>query len=181
MPRKYPDYPYREPEPAGLSPTEITTFVQDLCKSEPWNHAPEGGPLDALCRALDLDLEYAAPPNEVMLDVPREGRPVVWLDRNSKTRYDRFSVSTALGHWMLHVQPLRSQNLDYGIQALYASTDTPARTEARIFAFELLLPSPDFQDIWFKRRPQILSEDFNLPTHLIYERAKMLLLSDPWP
>lgn len=178
MPKKYPDYPYREPEPAGHSDPQIIAIIDDLMTQNPWAQVLDGGPLDALCRALTIDLEYSGAPNEVLMDVPRGGRPVIWLDRNSKTRYDRFTVAIALGHWVMHVLPLREPKPDYGIQALYSPSRPEARQEATQFAFDLLLPSAEFQDLWHSGRAQLVSDRFNLPTKLVYDRAKMLMLED---
>ena len=178
MPKKYPDYPYREPAPAGLTDPQIVAIIDDLMTQNPWAQALDGGPLDALCRALTIDLEYSGFPNEVLMDVPRYGKPVVWLDRNSKTRYDRFAVAIALGHWVMDVLPHRDPKPDYGIQALYDPSEPLARSEARKFAFELLMPSAQFQELWHAGRAQMVSDRYNLPTQLVYDRAKMLMLED---
>lgn len=176
MPKKYPDYPYLEPVPSGLGDLQIVAIVEDLLARPTWAQAMNGGPLDPLCRELEIDLEYSGIPNEVLLDVPRRGRPVIWLARNSKTRYDRFTVATALGHWVLHVAPNREPEPEHGIQALYEPTEPTARKEAVRFAFELLLPAPVFREMWHGGRAQTISEKVNLPTHLIYDRAKLLML-----
>lgn len=176
MPKRYPDYPYIEPICSQLTEERIVSIVADLISSDPWARAMDGGPLDPICRSLSIDLEYSDSPNEVLLDVPREGRPVIWLARNGKTRYDRFTVAIALGHWVLHVAPRRKPEPDHGIQALYEPTEPRARNEAERFAFELLLPAPVFREMWQGGRAQTISEKVNLPTQLIYDRAKLLML-----
>lgn len=177
MPRKYPSYPYIEPMVCGKSDEEIEAIVRKLLAQNPDLSVQDGGPMDALCRALEVDVEYSDVPNEILLDVPLDRNAVIFLPKNSKTRHDRLATATGLGHWLLHVPPTRKARPDVGIQALYNPTDTKAFDEARRFAFALLMPMEAFKSLWYEGGGQLTAETLNVPTQSVYDRAKILDLA----
>ncbi|PYG34538.1 ImmA/IrrE family metallo-endopeptidase [Pelagimonas varians] len=177
MPRKYPTYPYIEPVTCGKSDEEIALIVRKLTAQNPELSMQDGGPLDSLCRALEVDVEYSDQPNEVLLDVPLARNAVIYLAKDAKTRHDRLATATGLGHWLLHVPPTRKAHPDFGIQALYAPTNPDAFQEARRFAFALLMPIEAFKSLWYEGGGQLTAETLNVPTQSVYDRAKTLELS----
>lgn len=179
MPRAYPDYPYVEPVAAGLSQTEIVQVVDDMLSQNPTISLKDGGPLDKLCRALNVDVEYSDSPNEILLDVPLDRHAVIWLPKRGKTRQDRMTLATGIGHWLLHVAITRETHPRNGIQALYSPKDTKALREARLFAFALLMPEETFTTLWYEGRAQLTAETLNVPTQAVYDRAKWLDLASP--
>ncbi|WGW04089.1 ImmA/IrrE family metallo-endopeptidase [Tropicibacter oceani] len=177
MPRAYPDYPYIEPIAANLSEAEIVQMVEDMLSQNPTISLNDGGPLDKLCRALNVDVEYSDAPNEILLDVPLNRHAVIWLPRRGKPRQDRMTLATGIGHWLLHVPVTREAYPHNGIQALYSPTDTKALREARLFAFDLLMPEETFTNLWYEGRAQLTAETLNVPTQAVYDRARWLDLT----
>ncbi|WP_299928202.1 ImmA/IrrE family metallo-endopeptidase [uncultured Pelagimonas sp.] len=178
MPRKYPNYPYIEPLTCGKTDDQILAIVDKLLVQNPQLSLQDGGPLDSLCRALEVDVEYSDLPNDILLDVPADRNAVIFLAKNSKTRHDRLATATGLGHWLLHVPPTRKAHPDVGIQALYDPTDPEAFNEARRFAFALLMPEAAFKSLWYEGGGQLTAETLNVPTQSVYDRAKTLELSN---
>ena len=177
MPRAYPAYPYIEPIAANLSEAEIVQMVEDMLSQNPTISLNDGGPLDKLCRALNVDVEYSDAPNEILLDVPLQRHAVIWLPKRSKPRQDRMTLATGIGHWLLHVPITRESHPLNGIQALYSPTDTKALREARLFAFDLLMPKETFTNLWYEGRAQLIAETLNVPTQAVYDRARWLDLT----
>ena len=177
MPKAHPPYPYVEPLPTGVSDLEIEQVIKDFLSQNPWISLRAGGPLDQVCKALTVDVEYSADPNEILLDVPADGRPVIWLAKNGKQRHDRLTTAIGIGHWLLHVLPTREARPGKGIQALYKPTDGTARAEARRFAYALLMPSNEFIALWYQGRATLTADTLNVPTQAVYDRARGLLLT----
>ena len=178
MPKIHPDFPYFEPVAVDLSDEEIDAAIEDLLSQNPGLTPSDGGPLDGLCRALAVDVEYSGQPNDILLDVPAHGRPVIWLPRRGKTRQDRITLAVGLGHWVLHVPQTRDAHPGAGIQALYRPTDPRARQEAQRFASRLLMPEIIFTSLWYEGRATLVVDTLNVPTQAVYDRAKALLLTD---
>lgn len=176
MPRAYPNYPYTEPETPGYTDGEIHSIIDDLLAQNPQMSLNDGGPLDSLCRALNVDVEYSDKPNEILLDVPLDRRAVIWLPKNGKPRHDRLATACGIGHWLLHVPHTRDAQPGKGIQALYAGKDDIVQ-EARRFAFALLMPADKFRSLWYEGRAQLCAETLNVPTQAVYDRAKWLTLT----
>ncbi|KUF12679.1 ImmA/IrrE family metallo-endopeptidase [Pseudoponticoccus marisrubri] len=174
MPRKYPDYPYVEMVAAGLPAAQIDAAAMALRRRFPEIALDRGDPLDPLCRALGVDLDYAGPPHEIVLDVPAEGRPVLYLPRLGRTRQDRVDAAMGIGHWILHVPPTRLAHPGAGMQALVEPTDPALLDEARRFALALLMPEPVFWELWYEGRAGAVAETLNVPTQFAYERAATL-------
>ncbi len=174
MPRRYPSYPYVEPVAAGLSQDEIDDTVADLMSQNPRIDLREGGPLDPLARALNVDIEYSAPPHEMMLDVPLDRRAVIWLHKDGRPKHDRIAAGMGIGHWILHVPPTRAAHPGCGIQALHRPSDPAAQQEALRFAYTLLMPAEAFKTLWYEGRVQAVADGMNVPTQAVYERATML-------
>ncbi|WP_425100391.1 ImmA/IrrE family metallo-endopeptidase [Tropicibacter sp. S64] len=177
MPRAYPRYPYIEPIAADMTEEEIVQTIDDMMSQNPGLTLRDGGPLDKLCRALNVDVEYSESPNEILLDVPLDRHPVIWLPKLGKTRQDRMTLATGLGHWLLHIPKTRELHPGVGIQALYHPTDGKALREARIFAFDLLMPADTFKTLWYDGKAQLVAETLNVPTQAVYDRAKWLDLT----
>ncbi|MFW2542975.1 ImmA/IrrE family metallo-endopeptidase [Primorskyibacter sp. 2E107] len=177
MPRAYPTYPYIEPLSADMTEEEIVQLINDMMSQNPGLSLRDGGPLDKLCRALNVDVEYSEMPNEILLDVPLDRRPVIWLPKMGRTRQDRMTLATGLGHWLLHIPKTREMHPNVGIQALYHPTDKVALREARIFAFDLLMPQETFTTLWYEGKAQLVSETLNVPTQAVYDRAQWLDLT----
>jgi Zn-dependent peptidase ImmA (M78 family) len=177
MPKAHPPYPYVEPIAADVSDLDIERIVADMLSQSPTIRLGEGGPLDPLCKALAVDVEYSDSPNEILLDVPARDRPVIWLPRKGQPRQDRLTTAIGIGHWMLHVLPTREARPGKGIQALHAPTDRAAREEARRFAHALLMPSADFIALWYRGRATLTADVMNVPTQAVYDRARSLLLT----
>ncbi|WP_212537390.1 ImmA/IrrE family metallo-endopeptidase [Thetidibacter halocola] len=177
MPKAYPAYPYVEPVAVDPSEDEIERLIRDMLSQSPAISLRDGGTLDPLCRALNVDVEYAAPPNEILLDVPLDGRAVIWLPRNGRPRHDRLMLAMGLGHWMLHVPNTRQLHPKAGVQALYKPASPRAMTEARRFAYQLLMPQSAFISLWYEGRAMLTAETLNVPTQAVYDRAKDLMLT----
>lgn len=180
MPARYPSYPYVEPVAVKPSQEEIDAIVSDLLANNPGVCLREG-PLDGLCRALNVDIEYSTPPHEMMLDVPLNKRAVIWLPRNGRPKHDRIAAAIGIGHWIMHVPTTREKHPGCGIQALHHPTDLAAQKEARRFAYALLMPEEDFKTIWYEGRASAVADELNVPTQVVYERASMLDLSEQEP
>lgn len=173
MPAKHPSYPYVEPTPGGLSLPQIEARV-DQCVQE-WHFRIEQS-MDQLCKTVGVDIEYSHYPNEIMLDAPLSGRPVIWLPRKGRRREDRVTVATALGHWALHVEPTRVAHPGCGVQALYHPALQAAQAEATLFGLSLLMPRADFCEAWYRGRSRTTADHFDVPTKSTYLRAESLLL-----
>ena len=100
MPARYPDYPYVEPLATNVSQEEMEATISDLLANHPGVGLKEG-PLDGLCRALNVDIEYSSPRHEMMLDVPLHKRKGTdrehLLDAVRELRGMGFGVPQALG------------------------------------------------------------------------------------
>lgn len=175
MPRKHHTYPYVETAARGYSNDDIHAAVQDMISQNPGLNVRDGGPLDPLCRALNVDLEYSDIPNEILLEVPLDRKAVVWLPKNSKPRHDRLAAATGIGHWVLHIPRDREDNPGCGIQALYQpSNGRTALEEARKFALALLMPQDVFKNLWYEGKAHLVANTLNVPTAAAYERASMI-------
>lgn len=177
MPRAYPTYPYIEPVASDYSEEEIVQVIDDMMSQNPGLSLRDGGPLDKLARALNVDVEYSEQPNDILLDVPLDRRPVVWLPRKGRTRQDRMTLATGIGHWLLHIPITKELNPGVGIQALYHPADDKALKEAQRFAMDLLMPQETFKTLWFEGKAQNVAENLNVPTQAVYDRAKWLDLT----
>jgi Zn-dependent peptidase ImmA (M78 family) len=175
MPAKRLSYPYVEPNAARKTPLEIE-ILADLCAHK-WGYR-SGKPLDEVCTAAGVDIEYSKRPNEIMLEVPLEEQPVIWLPRPGRKRDDRVIVATALGHWAIHVDKTRKANPGCGIQALFEPDSNQALKEANAFGMAFLMPAEEFSASWSHGRSQAASVLFDVPTKIAYLRAKNLELSD---
>jgi Zn-dependent peptidase ImmA (M78 family) len=159
-----------------MSDEEIHEVVRDLMSQNPTLTLRDGGPLDPLCRALNVDLEYSDVPNEILLEVPVDKKAVIWLGKNGKPRHDRLAVAIGVGHWILHVPGSIENHPGCGMQALYAPTEKEAQNEAQRFALALLMPQESFKSLWYEGKAQLVAETLNVPTLSVYDRAKMLRL-----
>lgn len=175
MPAKHLPYPYVEPNPTKRSRMEIEVLADKLAHE--WGFRG-GDSFDAVCKVAGVDIEYSHRPNEIMLDVPLEKRPIIWLPRTGRKRDDRVIISTALGHWAIHVDDTRTANPGCGIQALYKPNTDEALEQARAFGLAFLMPTEEFIGFWDKGRSQAVSDHFNVPTKIAYERAQGLELGD---
>ncbi|EBA08150.1 ImmA/IrrE family metallo-endopeptidase [Sagittula stellata] len=178
MPARYPDYPYVEPIASNVSQEEIEATISDLLANHPGVCLKEG-PLDGLCRALNVDIEYSSPPHEMMLDVPLHKRAVIWLPKNGRPKNDRVAAAIGIGHWILHVPITREKHPGCGVQALHRPKELAAQMEARRFAYILLMPDEAFRNLWYEGRAQAVADVLNVPTQVVYERASMLDLAPP--
>lgn len=175
MPARRLPYPYFEPDAACKTPLEIEVLA-DRCAHE-WGHR-NGKPMDEVCTAAGVDIEYSYRPNEIMLEIPLEEQPVIWLPRTRRKRDDSVIIATALGHWALHVEKTRKANPGCGIQALYEPSTSQAREEANAFGMTFLMPTKEFIDLWRQGRSQAVSDHFDVPTKIAYLHAKNLELGD---
>jgi Zn-dependent peptidase ImmA (M78 family) len=175
MPAKRLPYPYVEPRAAGIPRTQIEGLARQ--KARDWGFHI-GGPLDAVCKEAGVDIEYSRPPNEILLEVPLEKRPVIWLPHVARKKDDRVTVATALGHWALHVETARKENPGCGIQVLYKPESNDASDEAHVFGLVFLMPSQEFVEAWLQGRSQAAAERFDVPTKFAYLRAQSLELGD---
>ncbi|MDJ1007402.1 MAG: ImmA/IrrE family metallo-endopeptidase [Paracoccaceae bacterium] len=173
MPAKHPPYPFVEPEAARLTPLEIEA-VADRNAAD-WGFR-EGKSLDEVCKNAGVDIEYSHHPNEILLEAPLDGPPVVWLPRRARKRDDRVTIAKALGHWSLQVEPARKANPGCGIQALYEPGTDDASVEAMAYGMAFLMPKGDFVDAWYEGRSQAASDRFDVPTKIAYLRAEALEL-----
>lgn len=178
MPPRHPPYPYVEPVLVNPSQDDIDATIEDFLSQNPGLDIQEGGPLDSVCRALNVDVEYSYEPNEILLDVPLDKKPVFWLPRNSKTKQDRVTLATGIGIWLMHVPPTREAHPKCGIQALYKPSAPALMQEALRFAYSLLMPALAFKSLWYEGGGKHTAEALNVPTRLVYERAKTLVLDD---
>ncbi len=175
MPAKHLPYPYVEPEESGLAILDIEVLADRYAHD--WGFR-DGKYLDEVCTAAGVDIEYSHRPNDIMLEVPLQGRPVIWLPRPGRKRDDRVITATALGHWALQVDKARKANPGCGIQALYEPTSLQSREEATAFGLAFLMPMDAFVVSWEEGRSQAASERFDVPTKVAYLRAKGLELGD---
>lgn len=175
MPAKRLPYPFVEPDASHKSPLDIEVLAER--RAQEWGFR-SGKSLDEVCKVAGVDIEYSHRPNEIMLDVPLNVRPVIWLPRLGRKRDDRVIVATALGHWALHVDETRKAHPGCGIQALYEPESDKALEEAKIFGLAFLMPSDEFSSVWSKGRSQAVSDRFDVPTKVAYIRAKSLELGD---
>jgi hypothetical protein len=171
MPPKHPPYPYVEPEATFVSALESEVLAER--NAIDWGYR-NGQAFDEVCKTAGLDIEYSHYPNEIMLEVPLEGQPVVWLPRGGRKRDDRVTVATALGYWSLHVQKTREANPGCGIQALYEPTSIQAQNEAVAYGMVFLMPTAEFIEAWSAGRSQEASQRFDVPTKATYRRAETL-------
>jgi len=178
MPPRYPCYPYVEPLACKVSDEEIEETITDMMSQNPGLTLRDGGPLDPLCRALNVDIEYSGPPHEILLDVPRERKAVIYLPKKGKPRQDRFVAAMGVGHWIMHVPITREANPGCGIQALHMPADRAALKEARRFACALLMPMQEFSNLWYEGRANLVADTLNVPTQVVYERAALLDLPE---
>lgn len=174
MPRKYPNYPYAEVIACDFDDDQIEETVDDLLSQTGAVNVSDDKPLDGLCRALNVDVEYSPPPYELVLDVPLDRKAVIWLPRNGKLRHDRMATAIAIGHWILHAPCTREAFPGHGVQAVRNPTDPKALIEARHFAFTLLMPEAQFCSLWYEGKASLVAETLCVPTQSAYERAKML-------
>lgn len=175
MPARHLPYPYVEPAAARRTRLEIEVLADR--HADEWGHG-DGKSLDEVCRTAGVDIEYSHHPNEILLEIPRDEQPVIWLPRKGRKRDDRVLIATALGHWALHAEETRTAHPGCGIQALYDPSTNDARDEATAFAMAFLMPSNAFVDSWDQGRSQAASDRFDVPTKMAYLRAKSLDLSD---
>jgi len=175
MPARRPSYPYVEPNAVELTPLEIEVLADR--NAHDWGYRSDKS-LDEVCKAAGVDIEYSHHPNEIMLDVPLEGRTVIWLPRTGRKREDRVTIATALGHWSLHVGKTRSAHPDCGVQALYEPDDGEALKEANAYALAFLMPKDSFVDAWYEGRSQAASDRFDVPTKFAYKRAEIIELGE---
>ncbi len=178
MPRKNPPYPTVEPSACNLTDEQIASHIEDLQSQSPGVNFTDGGSPDVLCRALNVDIEYSGLPNDILLDVAIDKRPVIWLPRRSKSRQDRMMVAVALGFWIIHVPLTREAHPNCGIQALYDPADASALKEALRFGQTLLMPEDMFKSLWYEGRAQLVADTLNVPTQSVYDRAKGLMLTN---
>ncbi|MBV6634906.1 MAG: ImmA/IrrE family metallo-endopeptidase [Mameliella sp.] len=174
MPSRYPSYAYVEPMATGVIDAEIEDLINDMMSQTPGLTLRDGGPLDPLCRALNVDLEYSGPPHEILLDVPLDRKACIWLPRKSKPRQDRFIAAMGVGHWLMHVPTTREAHPRCGIQALHRPANRAAQKEAMRFARMLLMPREEFCSLWYEGRANLVADTLNVPTQVVYERAAML-------
>lgn len=174
MPPRYPSYPYVEPQAIGVTDAEIEETIADMVSQTPGMTLPYGDPLDPICRALNVDIEYSGPPHEILLDVPLGRKACIWLPRKGKPRQDRFMAAVGIGHWILHVPVTREAHPGSGVQAIHVPTDRGARQEAIRFARILLMPKETFVSLWYEGRANLVADTLNVPTQVVYERATML-------
>lgn len=174
MPPKYPCYAYVEPQATGVSDAEIEEIIDDMISQSPGVTLPHGEPMDPICRALNVDLEYSGPPHEILLDVPLDRKACIWLPKKGKPRQDRFMAAMGVGHWILHVPTTREACPGCGIQALHLPADRTAQKEAMRFARILLMPREAFCSLWYEGRANLVADTLNVPTQVVYERATML-------
>lgn len=175
MPAKKTPYPYAEPDALSLTQLEIEDTA-DRC-SQNWGYK-DGCMMDEVAHNAGLDVEYSHDPNEIMLEVPLDAKPVIWLPRKGRKRDDRVVIATALGHWALQVEKAREAHPGCGIQALYKPDNTAALKEAETFGFSLLMPRQSFVDAWQQGKSQAASDQFDVPTTVAYLRAQVLELGD---
>lgn len=173
MPAKRLPYPYVEPDTAHQTRLEIDVLAERLAQE--WGYRSEKS-LDEVCKNAGVDIEYSHRPNEIMLEIPLEERPIIWLPRTGRKRDDRVIIATALGYWAIHVEETLKANPGCGIQALYEPETLEALEEAKTFAMTFLMPAKDFVDSWCEGRSQAASARFDVPTKVAYLRAKNLEL-----
>jgi hypothetical protein len=175
MPARRLPYPYVEPDPARQTRLEIEVIADRYAHE--WGYR-SGKSMDEVCKAAGVDIEYSHRPNEIMLDVPLDARPIIWLPRTGRKRDDRVIVATARGHWAMHVDKTKKANPGCGIQALYQPDSPDALEEARVFGLAFLMPTEEFVVSWSEGRSQAVSDRFDVPTTVAYMRAKSLELGD---
>lgn len=175
MPAKRLSYPYVEMNAARQTRLEIEDLAERHVKE--WRYE-SGESLDEVCKTAGVDIEYSHDPNEIMLEIPLDGRPIIWLPRQGRKRDDRVIIAAALGHLALHVDETRKAKPGCGIQALYNPASKDALEQANTFGMAFLMPSSEFLDTWRKGRSQAASAHFDVPTKVVYLRAKSLELSD---
>jgi Zn-dependent peptidase ImmA (M78 family) len=175
MPARRLSYPYVEPLVAHQSQLDIELLAEN--NAHTWGFR-SGKSLDEVCKIAGIDIEYSNRPNEIMLDVPPEKQPVIWLPRAGRKRDDRVIIATALGHWALHVDETRKANPGCGVQALYEPDCNKAREEANAFGLAFLMPTEEFVVSWQEGRSQAASDHFDVPTTTAYQRAQSLELGD---
>ena len=175
MPARRSPYPYVEPDATHQTPLEIEVVADRFAND--WGYR-DGKTLDEVCKIAGVDIEYSHHPNEIMLEVPLDDRPVIWLPRRGRKRDDRVIVATALGHWALHAEATRAAHPGCGVQALYEPDATEAYKEASSFGLAFLMPSKEFVIEWDQGRSQAASDRFDVPTKVAYLRANSLDLRD---
>lgn len=175
MPARRLSYPYVEPDAACQTRLEIEVLADRYAHK--WGYR-SGKSLDEVCKAAGVDIEYSHRPNEIMLEIPLEEQPVIWLPRAGRKRDDRVIIATALGHWAIHVDETRKAKPGCGIQALYEPDSNQAREEASAFGLAFLMPTDEFVESWSQGRSQAASDQFDVPTKIAYMRAKSLELGD---
>lgn len=175
MPAKRAPYPYVEIKATQKSRDEIEAIASH--RAHDWGFR-SGASLDAVCKNAGVDIEYSRRPNEILLEVPLDKRPVIWLPHVARKKDDRVTLTTALGHWALQVEKTREDNPGCGIQALYKPDTTDASDEAHAFSLAFLMPRQEFVEIWIAGRSQAASEHFNVPTKIAYLRAQAVELGD---
>ncbi len=175
MPAKHLPYPYVEPDVSSQTRLEIEGLAEKSAQA--WGFR-DSKSLDEVCKNAGVDIEYSRLPNEIMLDVPLETRPIIWLPRKGRKRDDRVIIAMALGHWALHVEETRKAHPGCGVQALYEPEGQEAMEQANAFALAFLMPEKEFVDAWSEGRSQAASDHFDVPTTVTYIRAKYLEIGD---
>lgn len=175
MPARRLPYPYVQPDAVHKTRLEIEVLAERYAHE--WGYR-SGKTLDEVCNTAGVDIEYSHTPNEIMLEIPVEKQPVIWLPRTGRKRDDRVIVATALGHWAIHVAETRKANPGCGIQALYDPDSNQALEEATTFGIAFLMPTEEFVESWHQGRSQAASARFDVPTKIAYMRAKSLELGD---
>ena len=173
MPARRPSYPYVEPVAAQLTSLEIEVLADRYAND--WGYR-NGKSFDEVCKTAGVDIEYSHNPNEIMLEIPLEDPPIIWLPRKGRKRDDRVTIAIALGHWALHADKTREAKPDCGIQALYEPGSKDALKEATAFGMAFLMPKSEFVDAWYAGRSQAVSDRFDVPTRFAYLRAEILEL-----
>lgn len=175
MPARRPTHPYVQPVPGGQTRLDIEILADK--SAHEWGYR-DGKSLDEVCTAAGVDIEYSHRPNEIMLEIPLNDRPIIWLPRPSRKRDDRVIVAIALGHWALHAEVTGQAHPGCGIQALYEPDAHHAREEANTFGMVFLMPTDEFIVAWEQGRSQTASDLFDVPTKIAYLRATNLNLGD---
>lgn len=171
MPSKRLPYPFVEPDAVRLTRLEIEALAEKHASE--WGYR-DGSSMEEVSKNAGVDIEYSHPPNEILLEVPLDMRPIVWLPRKGRKKDDRVTVATGFGHWVLHIQEAQAAHPGCGIQALYDPTSPEARAQAQEFGLAFLMPSNAFTEAWCEGRSQAVADRFDVPTTMTYLRAKSL-------
>lgn len=159
--------------PANLSNRAIEQYADRVGRAYAIYDAEGHANIDELCSRLGGRLEYSDRPESSIVMAP--GAFTIYIPRSTSSRRDRFTVAHELGHYFLHyLLQNRQDAVMFGRGAR-----NRAETEANVFASTLLMPAPEFRQMYTSLTGDTwrIAEAFDVSPAAVEVRAQVLGLS----